>query len=61
MLRPRFGAESLRYAMVVFTFLSPWPLFHYWRAGLLLRREKTFTILAREAADGSGRVPDSAG
>lgn len=37
-LRPQFGAESLRYAMLSIELLTPWAIFHYWRAGVLMRR-----------------------
>jgi hypothetical protein len=37
-LRPTFGEESLRWAMICFSALTPWALFHYWRAGVLLKR-----------------------
>lgn len=37
--RPRFGTESLRYAMLTVELLTPWALFHYWRAGVLLKRQ----------------------
>lgn len=40
-LRPQFGEESLRWALVCVLCLAPWPVFHYWRAGVLLRREQT--------------------
>lgn len=35
---PRFGEESLRYALLCGACLTPWAIFHYWRAGLLLKR-----------------------
>ncbi len=38
LLRPTFGDESLRWAMVSFSALTPWALWHYWRAGQLLKR-----------------------
>lgn len=38
-LRPRFGEESLRYALLSVVCLGPWPIYHYWRAGVLLKRE----------------------
>ena len=38
MLRPTYGVESLRYSMFVFAAITPWAIFHYWRAGVLLRR-----------------------
>lgn len=37
-LAPRFGAESLRYAMLIVELLTPWAIFHYWRAGVLMKR-----------------------
>ncbi|MEM8826508.1 MAG: MFS transporter, partial [Pseudomonadota bacterium] len=38
MLAPRFGNESLRYALFLMACLTPWPIWHYWRAGTLLKR-----------------------
>ncbi len=38
LLKPRFGTESLRYALVIISLATPWALFHYWRAGVLLKR-----------------------
>ena len=38
---PTFGTESLRYALVSASLLTPWAIFHYWRAGVLLKRMKT--------------------
>lgn len=37
-LRPSMGEESLRWAMLVFAAATPWAIFHYWRAGVLLKR-----------------------
>ncbi|TPG12443.1 spinster family MFS transporter [Sphingomonas oligophenolica] len=37
-LRPSLGAESLRWAMVLMAGVTPWAIFHYWRAGVLLKR-----------------------
>lgn len=37
-LRPEMGEQSLRYAMLVFVAITPWAIFHYWRAGVLLKR-----------------------
>ena len=37
-LRPTYGADSLRYAMLCVALLTPWAIFHYWRAGVLMRR-----------------------
>jgi MFS family permease len=36
--RPFFGEESLRYASLTTALLTPWAIFHYWRAGVLLKR-----------------------
>lgn len=36
--KPRLGLESLRYAMVTVELLTPWAIFHYWRAGVILKR-----------------------
>lgn len=33
LLAPRFGEESLRYAMLTVTVLGPWSAWHLWRAG----------------------------
>ncbi|WP_445192531.1 spinster family MFS transporter [Sphingomonas sp. Tas61C01] len=38
LLRPTFGEDSLRYAMLTFAAATPWALWHYWRAGVLLKR-----------------------
>lgn len=38
LLAPQFGADSLRYAMLVVVLLTPWAIWHYWRAGVLLKR-----------------------
>ena len=38
-LRPSFGEESLRYAMFTFSAATPWALYHYWRAGVWLKRQ----------------------
>jgi hypothetical protein len=37
-LRPSLGADSLRYALLAVYALTPVALFHYWRAGVLLKR-----------------------
>ena len=42
-LKPTYGAESLRYAMFTFAVITPWAIFHYWRAGVLLRRQRAVT------------------
>jgi MFS family permease len=36
--RPWAGAESLRWAMLAFAAATPWALWHYWRAGVWLKR-----------------------
>lgn len=38
LFEPRFGDESLRYALLCGASLTPWAIFHYWRAGVLLKR-----------------------
>jgi MFS family permease len=38
LLKPAYGAESLRYAMFIFAAITPWAIFHYWRAGVMLKR-----------------------
>lgn len=38
LLKPAYGAESLRYAMFIFAAITPWAIYHYWRAGVALRR-----------------------
>jgi MFS family permease len=39
LLAPRFGAESLRYAMAVASLAGAWGAFHYWRGGVHYARE----------------------
>lgn len=43
LLRPQFGEESLRWAMLTFAAATPWALYHYWRAGVLLKRKQQAT------------------
>ena len=38
LLKPGFGEGSLRYALIIIVSMTPWALFHYWRAGVLLQR-----------------------
>lgn len=39
LLKPALGdAEALRWAMIAMALATPWALFHYWRAGALLKR-----------------------
>lgn len=45
-LKPAYGAESLRYAMFTFAAITPWAIFHYWRAGVLLRRARAAKMAA---------------
>ncbi len=40
MLKPSLGDESLRYAMLSIELVTPWAIFHYWRAGVLLKRQQ---------------------
>lgn len=40
LLQPRFGEESLRYALLIVALGTPWAIFHYWRAGVLLKRRE---------------------
>jgi MFS family permease len=39
LLQPTYGQESLRYAMFAVACGTPWAIFHYWRAGVLLKRQ----------------------
>ncbi len=48
-LRPYLGEESLRYASLTTAMLTPWAIFHYWRAGVLLKR-RAVTALDGDAA-----------
>ena len=43
MLRPTYGEESLRWAMFVFAVATPWAIFHYWRAGVILKQRGQVT------------------
>ena len=43
-LRPTFGEESLRYASLTTAMLTPWAIFHYWRAGVLLKRRAVTSL-----------------
>jgi MFS family permease len=38
-LRPAYGADSLRWAMLAVALLTPLAIWHYWRAGELMRRQ----------------------
>ncbi|MEG8021943.1 MFS transporter [Sphingomonas aerolata] len=46
LLKPTFGEESLRYALVIIVMMTPWALYHYWRAGVLLKRAEDQAALA---------------
>jgi MFS family permease len=39
-LNPTYGEDSLRYAMLIFAAITPWAIFHYWRAGVLLKAQQ---------------------
>lgn len=43
LLRPSLGSQSLRYAMLIMAATAPWPIYHYWRAGVLLKRQERAT------------------
>jgi MFS family permease len=38
LLRGPLGEDSLRWSMVLFAAVTPWAIWHYWRAGVLLRQ-----------------------
>ncbi|RZM18405.1 MAG: hypothetical protein EOP67_60260 [Sphingomonas sp.] len=44
LLKPGFGEDSLRYALVIIVLMTPWALFHYWRAGVLLKRAEDAAV-----------------
>ncbi len=46
LLKPSFGEQSLRYALVIIVMMTPWALYHYWRAGVLLKRAEDQAALA---------------
>ena len=43
LLRPRYGEDTLRWAMFVFAVATPWAIFHYWRAGVILKQRGQVT------------------
>jgi len=47
LLKPYYGAESLRYSMFILAAITPWAIFHYWRAGVLLRQRAGFGPVAK--------------
>jgi len=49
LLRPTFGEESLRWAMFTFSAATPWALYHYWRAGVLLKRMNAGRVVPQAA------------
>jgi predicted MFS family arabinose efflux permease len=38
-LAPRFGIESLRYAMLIVSFVAWWSAYHFWRVGRTVRED----------------------
>jgi MFS family permease len=42
--RPFLGEESLRYAALTTASLTPWAIWHYWRAGVLLKRRAVASL-----------------
>ena len=42
--RPFVGEESLRYASLTTAALTPWAIWHYWRAGVLLKRRAVASL-----------------
>lgn len=38
-LRPTYGEESLRWALLIGLLVTPWAVYHYWRAGVALKRQ----------------------
>ncbi len=37
--QPRFGADSMRYALLTLSLISLWAAFHFWRAGFTLKED----------------------
>jgi predicted MFS family arabinose efflux permease len=54
-LRPVAGAESLRYAMLVLSFVALWAAYHFWKAGNTVHRD----LYGREMGE-AARDSDSA-
>ncbi|MGK6355070.1 spinster family MFS transporter [Sphingomonas sp. DT-207] len=44
LLKPSLGSESLRWSMLLFAAVTPWAIFHYWRAGVLLKRAQAARV-----------------
>lgn len=49
-LRPAYGEESLRWALLIGLLVTPWAIFHYWRAGVALKRQGFVNTPAAPAA-----------
>ena len=49
-LEPRYGPDSLRYALFAISLALPWAAFHFWRAGHFLEDDLAFK---REYAEGN--------
>jgi sugar phosphate permease len=43
LLQPRFGNESLRYAMLVFSLVALWAAHHFWQVGRTVERDLSAT------------------
>ena len=54
-LIPRFGEDSLRYAMLLTSLVLAWSCLHFWLAARSLEKDVAFSqaATAREAAGGS--------
>jgi predicted MFS family arabinose efflux permease len=39
LLEPRFGEQSLRYALMIMVLFMVWPIFHFWRASKTITRD----------------------
>ena len=47
LMKPHVGEqESLRYALLIVVAAAPWTIFHYWRAGVLLKRRDAAAAVA---------------
>ncbi|RJF85914.1 spinster family MFS transporter [Sphingomonas cavernae] len=47
--RPAMGAESLRFALLTMAGVTPWAIWHYWRAGVHLRNAANMPAPAQKA------------
>ncbi|MCJ8158124.1 MFS transporter [Sphingomonas sp. LaA6.9] len=47
--RPALGEESLRYALLTMAAVTPWAIWHYWRAGVHLRNVESASAPAQKA------------